>query len=148
MTAPVWYDGGSRLPPVGEGTMCTAAEGKTRQSDAQAADINYLVKKYETTGALPPSQREGYFADVSSFPTFQEALNHVVAAREYFLSLPPDVRAEFGNSEARFLDAWNAGEKPEVFEKIGLIERVPAEPEAAPAAEPQARNADGTFAKG
>lgn len=111
------------------GTKCTAEEGKTRQSEAQAADINWIVKKYESTGVLPVPERAGFFADISAFPTFQEALGHVEAARNYFMSLPPVVRAEFENSAVKFLDCWNAGEKRDIFVSIGLLERLP-EPEA------------------
>lgn len=134
--------------PYGPGTLCTAEEGKTRQSEAQGADINWIVRKYEETGVLPVNQREGYFADMSAFPTFQEALAHVEAARSYFMSLPPVVRAKFDNSAVRFLDAWNAGEMSEVFQEIGLLDVVPVEPAVAPVEQEQARSADGRFTTG
>ena len=120
----VYHDG--FLPPPSKGTRCTAEEGKTRQSDAASADINWIVKKYETTGLLPVEAREGTFMDVSEMPSFQAALNQVRKAEEYFMTLPPDVRAVFENQPARLLDAWNAGEYPEVFKRIGLLEELPA----------------------
>lgn len=125
----VYHDGFP--PPASPGTMCTAEEGKTRQSDAKSADINYIVKKYETTGVLPIAARAGVFADVSALPTFQEAVATLDRANTYFYSLPPHVRAAFDNSPARMLDAFNAGEQREVFEEIGILEKVvPAEPVA------------------
>lgn len=123
----VYHDG--YLPPPSV-TVCTAEEGKTRQSDAKASDINAIMKKYETTGVLPVAARAGVFADVSALPSFQEAIATLDRAQVYFLSLPPHVRAMFENSPAKMLDAFNAGELREVFEEIGLLEKVvPVEPE-------------------
>lgn len=121
--------------PISEGTFCTAEEGKTRQSDAQAADINLTIKKYN----LQPLDLEigwsgklGEFMDVASLPTYQEALNQVRKADELFMLLPSDVRDEFQNNSAIMLDAWNAGEKAEVFTRIGFLEKrepkAPVEP--------------------
>lgn len=120
------------------GTECTKEEDKTRQSEAQSADINFIVKKYEVTGVLPIEKREGVFADISEVPSFQEALAQLGRAKEYFMSLPPDVREAFGGEPAKMLDAWGRGEMAEVFERIGLLERVPAEAPAAGAAAPPA----------
>lgn len=128
----VVYSDGNR-PPENGGTMCTAEEGKTRQSDATSSDINLIVKKYETTGILPVPQRAGVFMDISSVPTFQEALATLDRADKYFMSLPPHVRAAFGNSAAKMVDAFNANEERELFEEIGILEPVPPVPEAAPA---------------
>lgn len=121
----VYHDG--FLPPVTPGTMCTAEECKTRQSDAQSADINFIIKRYESTGVLPVEQRQGVFMDISQMPSFAAALDQVNKATDYFMSLPPDVRAKFDNDPARLLDAWNQGQMADVFERIGLLERVPAE---------------------
>lgn len=132
------------LPPgrQSEGTICDVypeeEEQRTRQSESQSADINFIVKKYEVTGVLPVEERAGVFMDISDMPTFQAALDQVARANEYFMSLPPDVRAVFGNEPAEMLDAWKAGRHGDVFERIGLLERVPAEAPAAGAASPPA----------
>jgi len=115
-------------PPPNEGTCCTAEEGKTVQSDAPSADINLMVKKYN----LQPlelqigwSNKIGEYADVSSLPTYREALDVVRKAEEEFMKLPPDIRAKFDNSHVRMLDAFQAGEMAEVFEEIGFLEKLP-----------------------
>lgn len=139
----VYHDGS--LPPASPGTKCTAEEGKTRQSEAQQADINLTIKKYNLQPLdLEPgwSGRIGEFLDVSALPSYQEAMNQLVKAEEAFMELPPDVRAEFDNSYAKMLDAWQNGEQAEVFEQIGWLERKPApDPAAEAAAAKAARDA-------
>lgn len=139
--------------PPSVGTFCTAEEGKTRQSDAQSADINLTIKKFN----LQPDALEigwtgklGAFVDLAALPTYQEALNQVRKAEELFMVLPPDVRDEFKNDAAVMLDAWNAGEKAEVFERIGFLEKIPPKAPVEPLMVQmvQARNDDGTFAEG
>lgn len=128
--------------PVGPGTKCTREERKTRDSDGPASDINVILKKYEATGMLP-ERREGFFADVSSMPSYQEALAQVSRAREVFMKLPAEVRAAFGNDPAVMLDAWNAGEQGDLFERIGWLEKAPTEAPAveAPSKAPEASKA-------
>lgn len=128
----VYHDG--FLPPSSGGTMCTVEEGKTRQSEAQSADINWIVKRFETTGVLPVEKRAGVFMDISEMPSFQGALDQVRKADEYFMTLPPDVRAVFGNSPAGLLDAWNNQQHRDVFVRIGLLEAEEPVKPASPAA--------------
>ncbi len=142
MTRVVYHEG--KLPPFSPGTRCTAEEGKTRQSEADQADINWIVTKYEKTGQLTPVQREGVFMDLTEMPNFQGALNQVRKAEEYFMSLPPDVRAEFDNDAAVMLDAWNAREKSEIFERIGLLKIEPGEPAPVAASSSAAAGGSGT----
>lgn len=119
-----------------EGTMCTAEEGKTRQSEAQQADINWTIKKYN----LQPDKMldeyghpligwsglpVGVFADLSEVPSFMEAKNRLLVAEEGFMRLPPEVRLRFSNDPAVMLDAWAQGQMAETFEEIGWLERRP-----------------------
>lgn len=139
--------------PVNVGTMCTAEEGRTRQSDAQAADINFTIRKYNLQPLeLEPgwSGRAGAFLDISDMPDYQSALNMVRVAEEAFMELPPAIRDKFDNSHVVMLDAWDKGTHQDVFEEIGYLERKPAErpavvPVAEPAVEGQRRTADGRY---
>lgn len=117
-------------------TMCTAEEGKTRQSEKESADINLTIKKYN----LQLSELEegwtgrvGEFMDLASeMPgSYLEAHERVVQAEEHFMKLPPDVRAWFRNSPLVLLDDWANGRSAAVFEAIGWLKRV--EPAPAPA---------------
>lgn len=125
VSARVVYSDGDVLSPVGtESDPKDPNENKTRQQDAQSADINVIVKRWEKTGELPVARRVGVFMDVSAMPSFQEALNTVNRANEMFMSLRADIRAKFENEPARMLDAWNNKEMREVFEEIGWLEPV------------------------
>lgn len=132
----IYVDGPKIEYPVGPGTLCTAEEGKTRQSEAQQADINWIVKRYEQSMILPAEKREGVFKDISEMPSFQGALNQLRRVDEYFMSLPPHIRLQFNNESAVMLDAWANGDKAAVFAEIGLLEeRVDEEAKAAAVAE-------------
>lgn len=116
-------DEATALPP--KQTMCTLEEGKTRQSEAQEADINYVIKKFDATGELPQRRIAGQFADVSSAPSLQSVLEATSKAKEAFASLPDDVRAYFRNDPQRLMAAWEAGEHAEIFEEIGWLQKLP-----------------------
>lgn len=76
----------------------------TKQSEAEACDINNIMKKYEATGLLPDSSgRQPYYGDFSTMETFQEALHIVSEANSVFHSLPAEIRAKFQNDPAQFL---------------------------------------------
>lgn len=114
-------------------------ENRTRQSDAQAADINLTIKKYNLQPLeLEPgwSGRIGAFMDITEVPTYQEAWNQIVKAEEVFMELPPEVRERFNNSYVQMLDAWQQGQQAEVFEQIGWLQRKPANRPAEKPVEP------------
>lgn len=103
----------------------------TKQADAEAADINYIMKRYEKTGQLPEMIRaEPRYGDFSDAPSFQEALHIVAQAEEQFMALDARVRAEFENDPGRmleFIDSLNHDpEKNRKLVEKGLA--VPVEP--------------------
>jgi len=77
---------------------------KTLQSDAAAADINNILKRYEKTGQLPDMiKTDPRYGDFSDVPTYQEAYATVLHANEQFNALSAQVRARFQNSPEEFL---------------------------------------------
>lgn len=81
------------------------SEGRTKQSDAEACDINNIMKRYEATGLLPDMiHREPQWGDFSDMATYQEAMDIVAKAREQFFSLDAHLRKEFNNDPAQFLE--------------------------------------------
>lgn len=82
---------------------CTAAEGKTKQSESAAVDVNRIVAQFDRTGVLP-QVRPGQFLDVSAVGDYREALEEVRLAESFFSSLPAAIRTEFANDPAAFLD--------------------------------------------
>lgn len=104
----VVYDEVSRV--ASKGTCCTEGEDRTRQEDRQAADINVIMKKFDA-GVIPfGPERVPYYADVSQMGSLHESLERVRKARESFDALPAEVRSEFQNDVARFVDAFSSEE--------------------------------------
>jgi hypothetical protein len=118
------YDGlQSSLSDDGS-TKCCAEEGKTRQSEADQADINKIIKRLDRDGILPLSaftQREGAFLDVSEVPDFASAMQQVDKARDYFMSLPATSRAMFDNDPAKLLDAVRREDSLQLLVDAGVI---------------------------
>lgn len=103
---------------------CSRDAGMTRQSEAEACDINKIMARFDTTGVLPPNVlRDGaVFADVSDCGDYREALDRVKRADAYFMQLPAAVRAEFANDAAKFLD-YVAGATRDELETRGWIKK-------------------------
>lgn len=115
-------------------TICPE-KSLTRQSEAEGADINVIMKRYEKTGVLPLPLREAAFADVSDYTSFQEVMQAVVRGTESFMALPAKARERFGNDPVRFLDEVG-GLSPVELEELGLVEKA-AEAVPAPVQAPE-----------
>ena len=102
------------------------------QSHAESCDIHVLMKRYMNGDVSALSQVQGQFLDVTDFPkTYADMLNFVNDMERSFMSLPADVRAEFGNSFSEYLAASGA---PDFLERLGIKkepdrESIPAIPE-------------------
>lgn len=115
-------------PPPSNPLICEG-EGRTRQSEKDACDVNKIVARYDQTGLIERDHRELIYADVSSVGDYREAVERVRRAEEMFMDIPARVRGRFSNDPAAFLDfATNPENHPEMVE-MGLL---PAknEPEA------------------
>lgn len=98
------------------------SEIRTRQSDADAADVNKILERIMKTGVFPQVEREGFFGDVSDVGDYREALERVSKADQSFKQLPAKVRAAFWNDPAEFLDAF---QDPEGLKKLRELEVIP-----------------------
>lgn len=97
-------------------------ESMVQQQFAKDSDINEIVRRFGLTGEMPPPRPEGYYGDFSQVTDFQSALYQLEIARIGFEELPPEVRENFGNDPAGFVD-WlanphNWGEA----RRMGLLE--------------------------
>lgn len=90
---------------------CTNKErptGRTKQSFAEEADINNIMKKYKDHGILPDLIRQDpHYGDFSEVATYQESLNIVILAQEQFNGLSAELRGRFNNDPAKFLEFAN-----------------------------------------
>lgn len=102
---------------------------RTKQSDAEAADINFIMKRYEQTGQLPEMiNREASYGDFSDMGSYQEALNIVQFAQSQFYALDAHIRARFGNDPAQFLAFTNDPKNLPEMVKMGLAVERPENP--------------------
>lgn len=93
--------------PVNPGTACTAEEGKTRQSDADSADINKVLRRAGITDPRQLILQQGNYMDVSDVGDYRALSDRLARVRQYFEGLPAELRKEFGNDSLRFLDVVN-----------------------------------------
>lgn len=74
------------------------------QSHADSVDIHVLLKMYEAGDDSVFSRVQGAYGDFTQMPsTFAEALNTMIAAEQYFNSLPVETKAKFNHSFSQFL---------------------------------------------
>lgn len=108
-------------------------KGRTRQSEADACDVNRIVDRYRRTGVIPSDARNALFLDVSSVVDYRDALDRVSRAQEAFMQLPAKVRARFANDPAEFLDFCSDPANREEMKALGLMEEaMPVEPAEPP----------------
>lgn len=109
---------------------------KTQQHQADEADINTIVKRFNITGQLPLIELPPTIADFSEVFDFQSAMNTLAAAKASFAQLPADVRAVFHNDPHAFVSytdaAIEAGDLDQL-RKWGLAVPAPAEIATPPA---------------
>lgn len=101
------YDDNGRLYLIETGRHNLYAE---IQSHAGSVDIHEILRRYvngQDPGAL--SRIQGAYGDFTSMPsTFAEALNTMIAAEQYFLTLPLETRAKFNHDFRQFVANFDA----------------------------------------
>lgn len=83
----------------------TGRDCKTQQQYKDDAKASNIVRKFIKTGVSPESRGNPLFLDLSGQMDFHEALNHVTAVQQQFMTLPPKVRLKYGNDPQNVLEA-------------------------------------------
>lgn len=110
------------MPRVDPVVACPEHENITDQSGKDDADINTILKRFETTGELPSMiKSEPQYGDFSDMGSFHEAQEIVARAKEQFDALPARVRDRFANDPARFLEFCENADNLEEMGKLGLL---------------------------
>lgn len=95
----------------------------TQQQFAAECNINNIVKQAEKSGFISSSNpRPGYYGDVSSVASYQEALAIVQEAHDTFTQLPGNVRARFANDPSNLLIFLSDPNNREEAIKLGFID--------------------------
>lgn len=114
------YDLGSRK----KGLVCLD-ESKTKQSEADACDVNRIVARWlKSGGTIDLCQRVGQFLDVADIPDYKGCLNFVASANSMFAALPADIRERFDNDPGAFLAFADNPENADAMIELGLAKAV------------------------
>lgn len=116
-------------------TFKTTGPTMTKQQFKDECDINTLLRRYQKNGILEHVNRfQGNYADITDLPDYHDAMQKIVLAQEAFDSLPSEIRKDFRNDPAAFVEFVSDPANQEAIYDYGLAER-PTEipPEPAPA---------------
>lgn len=98
----------------------------TKQADAEDADINTIVRRFNVTGQLPQNVRMPTYGDFTDIPDFHQAQNAIRMATESFAAMPAHVRARFHNDPHEFVEFCSDDSNRAEAEKLGLVTPKPA----------------------
>lgn len=91
-------------PSVKE-TLFLPGESVTQQHFRDECDINNIVKRYNATGLIRQIPGDPIYADFTQLPKdYHDALGRVIEAQEAFMRLSSNVRAQFDNDPAAFVE--------------------------------------------
>lgn len=79
-------------------------ESRTKQSEANDADINVIVGRFLKSGVIPQVTAPPSFQDFEDVFDFQSAMNTLAAAKVAFAAMDAPVRKRFGNDPSEFVD--------------------------------------------
>lgn len=122
---------------------------KTQQHQAEEADINTIVKRFNISGQLPQIPLPPSIADFSETFDFQTAMNTLNQAKAAFGALPAEIRSTFNNNPHAYVSyvdaAIEAGDLDQL-RKWGVAVPAPPEPEVPftppPSQSPAGKTAD------
>lgn len=96
--------------------------GKTKQSFKDETDINKIMARFQTTGAIQHfNSHSPRYGDASAMD-FREAMTLIVEAQTMFDALPSSLREKFSNSPEKFLNFVNDPANSEEMVELGLAE--------------------------
>lgn len=93
----------------------------TDQSFRDECDINTIMARYQSTGALPVlNESQAQWLDVTGMD-FQRHMDFLLEAQQMFDELPSSIRDRFGNDPAAFLDFTSNPDNTVEIAKMGLL---------------------------
>lgn len=119
-------------------------KSRTKQAHKDETDINIILRKHEKGLVVDHlNKHQGQYGDFIDAPDYHTALNRIHAADEAFMEIPADIRAEFDNDPAQFLEFVQNPENLPSMREMGLAphettEAPPGPPPGQPAPNPAA----------
>lgn len=91
-----------------------------QQHSKDEVDINNIMKRYRKTGIIDHvAKHQGNYGENDGID-YHQSMNIIRRADEMFLELPSQVRKEFGNNPAEFLDFVDNPANIEKLREMGL----------------------------
>lgn len=130
--------------PNGTTRVHTVCEGKTRahQQYKEQCDVNNIIAKYKKTGTVTHVRNKvsGVYADLTNFPSYEEAMQTIVRANHAFLEVPAKIRARFNNDPQAMIDFLTNPENDKEAIELGL--KNPPPPPTSPSPTTEAPKTD------
>ncbi|AXH73752.1 MAG: internal scaffolding protein [Microviridae sp.] len=96
----------------------------TKQEFKDEADINILMSRYMSTGALPNlNERAPQYLDATGYD-FAAAMDYIAEAKSLFAELPASIRTQFDNNPAAFLDFCSKEKNRPELAEMGLLKPI------------------------
>lgn len=113
---------------------------RTKQSFKDECDINKIMQRVLKTGIDPFADRvaSGKYVDLTQMPDFRTAMDTIVSAKNFFDSLPSQVRARFDHDPALLADFLANPANADEARKLGLLPVIKQESDASASAQSQA----------
>ena len=113
--------------------MVFEGPGRTKQSFKKECDINEILKQFTKTGLITHVKKHhGFYDDFTSASDYHSALNQIADAQAMFLTLPAQLRAQFDNDPAKFLDFVHDPDNEDEMREMGLLEKKQIQQKEAP----------------
>lgn len=107
----------------------------TQQQFAEDADINVMMTRFGITGHMPQSLRMPSYGDFTGVSDFRTAMDVVTRAQNEFMTLPPDIRARFGNDPHQLISFLEDPKNADDARKLGLLNPLRGDGGSAPMAD-------------
>ncbi len=128
-------------PPFEQGVLFTEPS-MALQSEAESADVNNIIKKYEQTGVIDHVRTVSNYSEVDitdiDFEDYHSAMNIMIDSKERFDAMPSRLRERFDNDPAKLIHFLSQEFNRAEAEALGLVPPAVKE-EANKSTEPQAQ---------
>jgi phage internal scaffolding protein len=101
----------------------------TEQSHKKEVDINNIVRKHGMDLIRKVAAMQEFEFDMNPHNDFQEMMNAMIKAKESFSSIPSEIRKQFDNDPAAFMDFVRNEENQQQLIDWGLANAPEPEPQ-------------------
>lgn len=98
-------------------------EVRVEQSHKDEVNINNIVRKHGLDLIVRVQALQQFQYDDVTGNDFQESMNAIIKARDTFSSVPSDIRKQFDNDPAKFMDFVHNPENHDAMVEMGLANK-------------------------